>query len=1200
MTVEGVRRRRTIERAPYVAEQRTRATRATPHRTEPTRGGPRDHTHRLTGGGAERIRPEVREGTPTATPGGGERIGAAAEVRPVDARVERAERRTAIGASVDGVTFRPGIQSETSEESRAEDLLTTLEFVGLGGDPLQFQIGDRTYTAAQLRRQLEQNSTRFTDFLRAHGISRGEFNQLLDDIANSDPEAGTIFDLRPGSALADAYRIGGDDGATYDFHLDPTAIETAAAGHDGIEDRLDVGEQEVEGPSFWQMIADAFREAIAWIGRLFGSTWDPDTMTFDGRLEDEDAARFRQVGRDMVEGRESAIRALFAQPDGAARVREELLSQRPESIDEQQWARAMDETIAGMREGLGETPADAPSAELQQRILVYLRANDYSADAQAQVDLVLAQPPAVRDAALSLLVELPPEERATMLALFAPLTSEDGYDDPDVVRAYQLSTDEARYAIFETMRRDGFRHGVESTQASELGAAIETSHDLPADLRERYLAMLPRVGQSRMPLITHQDFGLLSRMRVPGDDARRDLFDRFERHLGNSIDAISILEGSAFSLELTSPRGGTLSDWDDRRDVREAFERTNTALDLDGETIDVGRYLSDETYRRQVLTTMIGTERPTTQQLVEARRRFDRMLRNVAGSIEAGDRPNNVRLDISEGSQLHTLFRLGGQDGPNAQQQLARRAVIDGLSDITLTVRGRGRDAPTHTITREQLADVLRSDDPEATFAAQYPGLDLGETVFAMARIDARADEMNLPGMTDMFDPVSLDLTSSTGDRELDRIGQRLRDRRVGNVRAPGDLGATLRSSSDVATTDPSILITDSELGGVAGNNWFQYGIFTPGTGSFASRWAFARSQAAYDGTPNPAHPLSAIFDLDGYGDAHDTVRGLRREDGIAHGRPEDFLSHPETGAPATGADFQVISLIGQGMGWAGVRDARRVTRMFTEHGGVPESQTETYRNPTRDEFMEAVRAEIMRDPRPADDRDGPRTVVVYYSGHTGSYRDNEVSGLSLRDGDLRSDQIAELQRLAQERGVHLMLWTDACRSGEYVHQARQIEMNDLDDAGALTDDVRALAELRQSLADQHVVLSEVHRRRDRGALPGSSRLARMGAAALRGGDDSDAMRELIALRDRIEADPNASDDDKTLIAQYVGAIQSTLSARAALEDVDDLDPDILTNGLVSGENRWRPGRRFSSFTIGRLADLIGAEMRDRLSPGGD
>lgn len=1217
-------RPRTIERRGPATTDGPAEVRSTPQRQAwAERAGVRDER-------AERVRPDVRGDRTGEVTRDTDRIGARADTvrdarSDLDVRVDGGHRAPAIGARTDGVSYRPGIDSPThSTDTRAitVELLADIDMATIAQDPVRFQIGDRAFTAGTLLREARENPLRFDDFLRTQGISREEFNELLDDIATGEIEPGHTYDLRAGSDLAQAYRIGGEGGAVVDSHLDVARTEAAAAEHAGLVDRMDVSSEEVEGPGFFQMIADALAEAVAWIGRLFGGSWDPDTATFDGRVDDE---HFRGVGREMVAGNNGvAVQALLDQRGGEDRIRAQLLSQRPEAATEQQWARAVDDVIEGMRSGLEEarTAGTLPSdltVEQQQRVLVYLRANDFSDEARANVDLVLAQPETIRDQALELLTELPEAELGNMLDLFRPLTSEDGFGDPDVQRVYAQGDETHKTAIFETMRADGFRHGTSSSQADDLATAVDNADMFTGDTHRRYLDLVPRVGLQRMGLMTNEDVGLAARMALPNAPAGHadDLLTRFEAHVGNTMDAISILQGSAFELTLSEPER-TISSSADRRAVTSAFARNNTSIEMDGEVVDVDRYLSDSSYRRGILTELSGEERPSTQTLVELRSRFDGMLRNLAASSGSASAPSNVRLDVSAGGQLHDLFRLGGQDGPDPRQQLAQRAILDsaGLVDLTVTARGRG-SATAHTMTLDQMADIISSEDPEGTFEARFPGLDFGETVAAFATLAERASDGALPGQVDEWSPATVDLTRATGDRALDGIGRRLRDSRIGNVATPSDMRSSIGARSTAATVDPSTLISDAELGGVAGNNWFQYGIFTPGTGAFANRWAYERSRAAFSasgGTPDPAHALQAMYDLDGYGGSHSVSgHGRLRESGVVHGTPEDFLVSPRTGARATGEDFQVLAFVGRGMGNAGLNDARRATRMFGEHGGVPESQIETHTNPNGQEVYDAVRAEIMSDPRPESDRDGPRTVVVYYAGHTGSYRDNEVAGWSLRDRtNFTPEQMRELDQLAQQRGVNIVWWTDACRSGEYVHQARAEELADSQAAGTQSTDVEALAGLRHALTEQHVVLSEIHNRANPHSsnscgtssctvapahVSSSRALARLGAEALQGGFDSDGMRALHAERDRIEADPNATDDEKSLIYRYVDAIESTIIHRETLGDVDGLDPDILDHGMVTGDTTWASTRRFSTFTLGQIGDLIGAELRDRLDP---
>ena len=113
--------------------------------------------------------------------------------------------------------------------------------------------------------------------------------------------------------------------------------------------------------------------------------------------------------------------------------------------------------------------------------------------------------------------------------------------------------------------------------------------------------------------------------------------------------------------------------------------------------------------------------------------------------------------------------------------------------------------------------------------------------------------------------------------------------------------------------------------------------------------------------------------------------------------------------------------------------------------------------------------------------------------------------------------------------------------------------------------------------------------------MPTYRQLEDAGAKALRDGPGSQAMRDLRALNDRVQAAGNLDATDKLLVQQYYDAIQQTQSARTTLSGTAGLNQAILDHGMVDGDTKWRPGRRFQTQTMGGLHDLITAELRSRI-----
>ncbi len=1205
----------------------------------------------------------------------GDGVGASGAQAP-----SRAQEGAQIGST--GVTRQRGLQNVNAQVQQRGEVYVTYDLLRQAQqahptNQLTFQIGRQTLTAGQLLQQLNQNPDRFNDFLRANGVSPAEFNELLDDVISSTPAAGTNFDLRNGSELASAYSIGGPNGAVVDNHLDDSAVRRQAAANPNAAQRVDVSNEQVEGPSFWQMVADAFAELAGGIARLFGSSWNPDTVTFNGRVDDE---HFQDVGRRMAQGDNGlALQALLARPDGESVLRERLMAQKPESATDAQWTRAVDNMIRGAREGISQNsslPANLSRQESAQ-VALYLRANNNSAQAQADVQRVLAQPAAIRGQALQLLNQLPAAQRSNMLALMGPVPQLGANPTPAqergerVISSYRDATDAQKAAIFETMRRDGFRADVSSHQVDDLAFYATSTHGIPENLQQRYLSLLPQVGMSRLHLVGDMQHGLAARLRsLPAADAAQ-LMTRAEQATGSTEQMQRLLGAGAFRLRLTEPNGGLITRSADQSAIVQNFGMSNTRLRFtppNGDPVVISaqgagagevslqRYFNDAAYRQQVLTRMGGMNRQS----------FERMLRNVSGSLDssangaavqrqtqtiaqlrqesidpnasAEDRadaanrlraaelelatlraPMNLELDISSGSRLNTLFNLSGAAGqPSARHQLAQErfmAQSDGL-DVNVTLRGRR--GSSHTISFSDMRSLISNPPSGQTakqaFEARYPGLDFEETVAAFAQVGQMVSNGDLG---DFSSTTNVDLTQRSSNRTLNRIRSRLRDRRDDNVSAGTPFSVDVHARSTSQATDTSRLVHDASVSAAAGNNWFQYGVFQLNGGYGSSRQVHSQARTAYlaaGSQPNISHALNAVFGLDSYSDTSNIAgHGRLRESGVAHGQAARVLTDPRTGATSRPQDFQVLTFSGRGSAshrrafW---QTSDRMANVFTQFGGVPQAQVETHHNVSPEQLFRAVQGEILRDPRAAGDRQDAngspqrRTVVVHFAGHTISNRANDqVLGFSMTDANgnrayFTPQQMAQLNRLAQENNVNLVWATDACRAGEYVHQARQTNTAALQAAGTLPQEVQNLNTLRDGLRIRHMTLFAMRRRgRQPAPMPTWQTANRMGAQALQGGAGSQQLRDLQALRDRVNADPNQSRENKYLLNAYVQGIEQTIAGRDGLQGVAGLDPAILSDGLVTGRTAWRSGRRFMTQTQGPLADRINTELRNRTPP---
>ena len=563
-----------------------------------------------------------------------------------------------------GARRRAGIQSLSGDTGSAGQLGLTrallsrsLEQSGGGAaQQLRFRIGDETLTAGQLRQAIDQDPAKFSDFLRAHGIAPAELNELLDDLNAGTVAPGTEIDLRPGSEIARAYRLGGPGGEVVDSHLDRGSTEAAAAREATVGDRQGLRGERVEGPGFFERIGEAFAEAAGAIARLFGSSWNPDTVTFNGRVDD---AHFRDVGRRAATGDQALVmQAVLSSPRGEAELRRQLEAQRPPRATETQWNRAVNDYLQGARGALAEQTRagtlPAMNAAEGQEAALYLRAHGYSPQAQAEVRLVLAQPPAVRGEAMRMLNELPDAERGNMLALFTPSAPPEGevtdaeFNADSVRGGYEQAGAEARTAIFQAFARDGFRTPATRDAAVDVVQSARLVEGLPAELRPRLYALVGQLGPERAPLLGCT--GLVAQLRHTTTPAHAQrLVGDFEAHLSSTRDLQRLLGANGAEIRLAQPNAGTISSAADQTTVVRAFDAHNlrlraqdtgtgeplliTARGTGANEISLQRYFSDRTYRDDVLR-RTGMTRAS----------FEGLLTNVSDGVRRDESDTSGRL----------------------------------------------------------------------------------------------------------------------------------------------------------------------------------------------------------------------------------------------------------------------------------------------------------------------------------------------------------------------------------------------------------------------------------------------------------------------------------------------------------------------------------------------------------------------------
>lgn len=1066
--------------------------------------------------------------------------------------------------------------------------------------PLAFEFGDQTLTAGELELAHRRDPEAFVDFLEANGVTQTMLQEVADDILAKKIEPGAHYDLTKGSDLHAAYAVGPVD-------ADPAFA--AALQNAPVVSRSDLSDELVQRPGLFRRVADAISEAVGAISRLFGKGFDPDTVTFDGRVDD---AHFASLGARHAFERPEELALLFDTNHGEAQLRASLLAQKPERATERQWARAVDRYVAGAHDGLAALPETSRPPDLEPPeaalALVHLRAGNYGDQARRELAIAASAPAEVRDEAIANLVTLPAEEKQNMLDLLAEERPAD-----------------AEAALFSAFARDHFTHEIASPPARELARAVDDADRVPAQVRDRYLALATKLGPDGAHFMTSGDRGVAALLQEHPAHAD-SILDRIEAAPSTRTLART-LASSTYELHLdpkTPPLTGRHG-----RDVVAAFDRHDLALERTttaGETFTISarggdgardvsleRYVADGAYRTQVLDAM-GMDRAAFDRLAGAVEKnlygdydpaFVRMelanyetelanpktsdtrraeiahaLRVLRFDQVLGRPPANTTIDISAGSETDQFFGLDGS-GPDAAVRAASARLAEHRPRNDFVVKLPGEGLLDVSIARSDMTAILQ--DPataEAKFASAYPGLDFGETVLLFGALEQRQHEGKLPPANGTAWP-ELDLTQRHPDRAIDSLRRRHADGRPNNIdpgRAPSVV-AMSRSTAD--EIDATTLPTGARIGGGGGNNWFQYGIYNEVRGYESSIHLEASAKARFDGHADPAHVLGAVFDVEDF-DKRTQAKGVwYQQNGFAVGHtPDEFLVDRATGTRATGEDLSLLSFRGDAHGQAAFKaTVSRVQSVFENQGGVPRSNMSSYVHPSPSEMYAAIASELSNDPRPTDARDAPRTVVVHFAGHTASDA-ADVDGMNVSDGFFTPDDVDDVNALARSHGVNVVWVVDACRAGAYLEEARADRIDELGAIGALPPQVEPLEGLRTALIDRHRALAEIRGSKEKGA-PTWEQLEAKGTAVLRG--EPNARAELDAM---VSGRSDA-------YSRYRDAIVATLDHRTALEG--QVDKSVLDAGLLRGTKSWRPGRHAMTHDAGPTLDAIDEALRDRL-----
>ncbi len=1127
-------------------------------------------------------------------------------------------------------------------------LVVRAETMSRSGQQLRFRFADETFSVRQLRMALETgDGSRAADLLRQKGIALPEMIELLDDVvANPRRMSGETIDCRPGTTTARIYGISraGDD--TVNLDRDPARLRPAAEAAPPMTRAFDMRSQRVSGPSFFTVLGEAIVEAIAAVGRLFGASWNPDTRSVNGRVDD---AHFQALGRDMARSPHGAVFQLaLSSAEGREALRTELMAKKPADANDAQWRRAINDMFAGMRayfageEAAGRLPAGLTDAD-GRFALTYLRANGYNDRAAADLGLVLAQPPAVRSRLQESLASLPAAERHNLLDLLRPPGNG---DEPDAaafnaycVRSdFQTARPELRLAMVEVLARNGFRTPIGEPDAAQVTEAVRRAEQLPEAVRARYLALLARLGVSLAHLAA-DEHGLARRlMDLPVDDQQRLLND-VERNLGSTSTIMRMIAHASLGLRLVRPEAGVIRSEREEAQVLTTVRRRNITLALGelrvsvdgaGGAISLARYFAEPSYRSETLG-RLGMTREAfegfLQNTAESFRVGNDEVRGAAahgsGEVtqawsmindpaatpdlrrsgwadlhrarlqnEIGFGASNVEIDISEGSTADRLFGLRARD---------RDAPLYGFGAATLSsqalppfaIVARGRGGAEVRISRQEMAEVLTDPLPAGVSRAQlfrerYPGLDFRDTLAAFAHVTRLAQSTGLRAFR-VGDGYAIDLRRRTGDRALDALRARINDGRDGNIARPSFLEAALPLRSTERAT-PLTFHSNAEIGAVAGNNWFQYGVFNHRQGYFSARAVLAATERA----PGLRGFGRALFGLDDESQSRPLARGgSTLETGEATGEVERMF-----GAGTRPADVRVMTFAGRGSA-ADERAFRLSSNAIVRAAalgddGIPAENILRHEGvPTPREMFDEIRVQLLREPR-------PRTLVVHFAGHTGSHA-ADVSGFLVRDANGRRAffgpaELRELNRIAVSEGVNLTWVTDACRGGEYVEQARAETIARLAAAGRLPPSVASLDQLRRGTVDVFRAFEYVSERRQPPApYPSDRALARLVQRALHDGLDSEAMRELRAQSERLASNEAIPDPDRRLLAMFVASTEDVLTARAALRSEPSLPADMLDHPFLTGDLRWAKGRRFMAYQLGPLYDRMSAALRARM-----
>lgn len=469
---------------------------------------------------------------------------------------------------------QPGIQTEQTGHTPG----TAINIILATNPRLQamsFSIGGQVFSGRDLiRLQADRGNLALEELFLQAGLRPAAVAEFFDDLAQdtrSGPGASSPQSLN--DATVDAVYQTVERNDVRSVHRAPT--ESAAALTEGALRGLSANaENRVPTRGFFELVGEAFLEFFAVIGRVFGSSWNPDTALMNGALTEAQRGDMRRFGTELSQSHGPMLQTILNQPNGRDRLRSALVdSGRPEGVTAATWAAAVDEMLTAVVARHTACPAPVLTGPEAEGVSLYLQANrEHPEQAQAALAAFYQErtPPvsgAARSRALELLPSLPHWAQTRVISLYSGHTT--------VSREFLALPAQQQLVLVELGSRHGF-----ALSASMMSQAMQSLSSLTlADDEARLLGRaLSQLTREQLTFALSSAHGVPARLQNLSGAERRTFLLGLTQAARTTGDLEQALAGGG-AMTVRNTRSTTLSATE-RRELISHFSRYDLSLSL--------------------------------------------------------------------------------------------------------------------------------------------------------------------------------------------------------------------------------------------------------------------------------------------------------------------------------------------------------------------------------------------------------------------------------------------------------------------------------------------------------------------------------------------------------------------------------------------------------------------------------------------